>query len=193
MLNGDRGYSQKGPRPESASYYYSVPHLAVGGSVTREGVTAKVTGEAWLDHEWSSDYLDPDAVGWDWTGINFDDGSALMAFRIRSKDGTTHWSGATLRSADGTMRTLSPQDIVMTPQRQWRSERTAVLYPTHWLVRVGELNFELQPLFEDQENDTRATTGAIYWEGAVSAKRNGQVIGRGYLELTGYGAALKLR
>ncbi len=193
MLNGDRGFSQKSPLPESASYYYSIPHLSVAGSVTRDGVESTVTGEAWLDHEWSSEYLDPDAAGWDWTGINFDDGSALMAFRIRAKDGTTRWAGATLRAANGQSHTFAPEDIHFTPLRRWRSERTGVSYPTTWQVQVGDLHFELQPLLQDQENDTRATTGAIYWEGAVTATIAGHSIGRGYLELTGYGTALRLR
>lgn len=193
MLNGDRGFSQKSPLPESASYYYSVPHLNVTGMVTRDGVDSKVTGEAWLDHEWSSEYLDPDAAGWDWTGINFDDGSALMAFRIRANDGTTRWSGASVRAGNGQMRVVAPKDVVFTPLRRWRSDRTGVTYPTAWRLRVGELDLELQPLLQDQENDTRATTGAIYWEGAVTAESQGRAIGRGYLELTGYGTALRLR
>ena len=80
---GEDGYSRKGPSETDASVYYSLPHLAVSGTLTRDGDGAKVTGEAWLDREWASSYLAPNAVGWDWTGLNFDDGSALMAFRIR--------------------------------------------------------------------------------------------------------------
>jgi predicted secreted hydrolase len=87
MLNGDRGYSRKGPRPEQASYYYSMPQMAVAGTVVRDGKRSVMTGRAWLDREWSSSYLPPDAAGWDWTGINFDDGGALMAFQIRGRGG----------------------------------------------------------------------------------------------------------
>ncbi|RZL51614.1 MAG: carotenoid 1,2-hydratase, partial [Sphingomonas sp.] len=87
LPQGIGGYSRKGPRPEEASYYYSVPHLRVTGRVRKGGGTVAVTGEAWLDREWSSNYLAPAAQGWDWTGLNFDDGSALMAFRIRRKGG----------------------------------------------------------------------------------------------------------
>lgn len=193
LLNGDRGFSQKSPLPQSASYYYSVPHLSVTGRVTRDGTDEAVSGEAWLDHEWSSEYLDPDAAGWDWTGLNFEDGSALMAFRIRAKDGSVRWAGATLRAVDGAVRVYAPKDIHFTPLKQWRSERTGIIYPTQWQIEVGDLRIELLPLLQDQENDTRSTTGAIYWEGAVAASRAGAVIGRGYLELTGYGTALKLR
>ena len=82
MLQGEKGFSKKGPRPEQASYYYSIPHLQVSGSVQRGSRTIEVKGTAWLDREWSSTYLDPRAVGWDWVGFNFDDGAALMAFQI---------------------------------------------------------------------------------------------------------------
>jgi hypothetical protein len=107
MLNGIAGYSQKGPRPESASGYYSVPQLRVTGSVLRGGQREDVTGEAWLDHEWSSAYLDERAAGWDWIGLNLDDGGALMAFRIRDRDGRTHWAGGTLRRPDGTQHPIT--------------------------------------------------------------------------------------
>jgi len=40
---------------------------------------------------------------------------------------------------------------------------------------------------------TRLSTGAIYWEGAVQALEQGRPVGRGYLELTGYGGRLQLR
>jgi predicted secreted hydrolase len=46
---------------------------------------------------------------------------------------------------------------------------------------------------DDQENDTRFSTGAIYWEGAVRAFEDRHPVGRGYLELTGYGERLQLR
>ena len=90
LLNGDSGFSRKGPAEKSASYYYSVPHLKVTGTVSRGRRSSEpVNGEAWLDHEWSSEYLDAQAVGWDWTGINLDDGGALMVFRIRAAGGAT--------------------------------------------------------------------------------------------------------
>jgi predicted secreted hydrolase len=193
MLNGIAGYSQKGPRPESASGYYSVPQLRVTGSVLRGGQREDVTGEAWLDHEWSSAYLDERAAGWDWIGLNLDDGGALMAFRIRDRDGRTHWAGGTLRRPDGTQQAFRPDEIEFIPGRRWRSPRTGVEYPVEFEVRAGALRFALEPLMDDQESDTRGSTGAIYWEGAVEAitEDRGNV-GRGYLELTGYGEKLQL-
>jgi predicted secreted hydrolase len=194
MLNGARGFSRKGPAARAASYYYSIPHLRVTGGVARgSSGTAAVSGDAWLDHEWSSEYLDPQAIGWDWTGINLDDGGALMAFRIRGTDAAVRWAGGTLRSADGRVEPLDSAEVAFTPRRSWVSPRTGTAYPVEMSVRAGSRAFLLQPLMDDQENDTRFSTGAIYWEGAVRAYERGHAAGRGYLELTGYGERLRLR
>ncbi len=193
LLEGEAGFSRKGTAPQAASYYYSVPHLAVEGTIRRRAVRDTVTGEAWLDHEWSSEYLEPQAVGWDWTGLNLDDGSALMAFRTRGADGRMRWGAATLRTADGKGMSFGAPEIAFEPRGSWRSPRTGILYPIRWQLRVGARTLELEPLLDDQENDTRVSTGAIYWEGAVRALEAGRIVGRGYLELTGYGERLRLR
>jgi len=192
MLNGNAGVSRKGPSPQAASYYYSLPHLRVSGDIRRGKAGARVTGEAWFDHEWSSEYLDPKAVGWEWIGVNLNDGSALMAFRIRGADGAARWAGGTLRGADGTTSVLDKSQIRFEPRRTWRSPRTGISYPVEWQVTAGARQFDLRPLLDDQENDTRVSTGAIYWEGAVRAYTQGQLAGLGYLELTGYGERLNL-
>ncbi|HZR69597.1 MAG TPA: lipocalin-like domain-containing protein [Burkholderiales bacterium] len=193
MLNGDRGVSRKGPRPGEASYYYSRPHLDVVGTVTVGGRAIGVRGEAWLDHEWSSEYLAPEAAGWDWIGINIEGGGALMAFRIRDKSGAKLWAGGTLRGPDRRARVLAPEEVDFTPLKRWRSPRTRTEYPVAMRVRAGDLRVELQPLMDDQELDARASTGTVYWEGAVRASADGRPLGLGYLELTGYGKPLKLQ
>jgi len=191
LLEGERGYSRKGPSSSQASYYYSQPHLAVIGSVFVGGIERVVSGEAWLDHEWSSEPLPEGAVGWDWVGINLEGGGALMAFRMRDKDGGSFWAGGSLRGADGRVRVLKPAEVRFSPLRRWRSPRTGVEYPVSMLVEAGPLAVELEPLMDDQELDSRASTGTVYWEGAVRVKP-GKAAGRGYLELTGYWKPLKL-
>ena len=193
LLNGEGGFSRKGPSPLSASYYYSEPHLRVSGHLARARQDATVSGEAWLDHEWSSDYLADTAVGWDWIGLNLDDGGAVMAFRIRDRQGQSYWSAGTVRTADGEVRSLAPEAIGFTALRRWRSPHSGTSYPVSVSVRVGEREFTLEPLLDDQENDARASSGAIYWEGAVTALERQQPVGRGYLELTGYDQPLVLR
>jgi len=192
LAQGDSGYSRKGPAPQQASYYYSRPHLAVTGTLTVGGAASDVTGNAWLDHEWSSESMAPDAIGWDWTGINLADGGALMAFRIRDKAGGVVWAGGTLRERDGPARALGPGDVRFVPTRSWRSPRTGVDYPVAMRVTAGATDITLEPLIDDQELDSRASTGTIYWEGAVRALTGGREVGRGYLELTGYGMPLRL-
>jgi len=194
LLEGDHGYSQKGPSGAQASYYYSQPQLAVEGAITRRGTMRSVRGRAWLDHEWSEAYLDPRASGWDWTGINLDNGDALMAFRIRARDdpARTLWSSATFRDAAGRTRAFDGDDVQFVPSRSWTSPRTNARYPVACTLRVGGAEYVLEPLFDDQELDSRASTRVVYWEGAVVARRDGAVMGRGYLELTGYAGALRL-
>ena len=129
LLQGEKGFSKKGPLPEQASHYYSMPHLEVSGTVQRGNRTVQVKGTAWLDREWSSAYLDPRAVGWDWVGFNFDDGGALMAFQIRGEDGAALWAGGTYRDAQGAATTFAPDDVRFTTMRTWRSPRTGAEYP----------------------------------------------------------------
>ena len=169
VLQGERGFSRKGHRPEEASYYYSRPQLAVAGKVN--GTDAR--GTAWLDHEWSSAYLAPEAAGWDWAGINFFDGRSLMAFRMRERNGAEHYV-----SPGSSFKTL----------RTWPSPRTGVRYPVSMEVN----GLRLEPLMDDQELDSRASTGTIYWEGAVRAFAQEREVGRGYLELTGYWKPMRL-
>ena len=214
MRQGQDGYSQKGPNPSEASYYYSEPQLRVSGAVSAVSTTASttppgsaptrvtsdsgnakpatlvnvpVTGSAWLDHEWSSTVLNPKAVGWDWLGANMDDGSALMAFSIRAKDGHAIWAHAAWRDANGAVKDYGPDAVAFTALRRWRSPRTDITYPVAQQLSTGATQWQLIPLFDDQELDSSQSTGAVYWEGAVRINRNGQQVGQGYLELTGYG------
>ena len=190
LLQGDAGVSRKGPLPQQASYYYSRPQLAVSGTITLAERTLPVDGIAWLDHEWSSEYLAAQASGWDWTGIDLDDGGAFMAFRIRDRDGSTLWSGGTWQRPDGRVDRFGERDVRFEPVRRWRSPRTGIEYPVAMRVTAGAFAATLEPLLDDQELDARATVGTVYWEGAVRA--SGAAGGRGYLELTGYGEPLRL-
>lgn len=192
MLNGRAGFSTKAADPRHASYYYSRPQLKVEGTLTLAGKTRPVSGQAWLDHEWSSEVLPPGAQGWDWIGINLADGSALMAFRLRGVAGSALWSAATFRQADGSTRSLPPAAVTFEALRQWRSPRTGIAYPVEWRVRLEQRLFRLQVLMDDQELDSRRSTGAIYWEGAVRLLEDEREVGRGYLEMTGYGEKMRL-
>ena len=193
LLQGEQGYSRKGPGPDQASYYYSEPQLRTTGAIVgANGLEQTVSGLTWLDHEWSSQVLDPEASGWDWVGINLDDGGALMAFQIRSRRGSKIWSHATWRDASGKITHYMPDQVSFTPQARWRSPRTNAEYPVATLIATGDVQWQVTPLQQDQELDARQSSGAVYWEGAVTVQRNGRPAGRGYLELTGYYRPMKL-
>jgi predicted secreted hydrolase len=192
LLQGQGGYSRKGPRPPQASYYYSWPHLNARGRLRTQQGDFAVSGTAWLDHEWSSAYLDPSAAGWDWAGINLHDSAALTVFRIRGKSGGYVWAGGSYRARAGPTQAFAPDEVSFETIRSWRSPRTGVEYPVAMRVHAAGRTFELLPLMDDQELDSRASTGTIYWEGAVRASSAGREVGRGYLELTGYWEPLKL-
>ncbi|SFP56509.1 Predicted secreted hydrolase [Nitrosomonas cryotolerans] len=192
ILQGDKGFSRKGPTLAQASYYYSEPHLNVAGTIFHHNQPVTVSGRAWLDHEWSSELLDAEAVGWDWVGANLADGSAFMAFQIRHKNGTQLWAQAILRDASGHVTQFKPEQIEFVPVRTWRSPYTEAIYPVVMRVHTDTAEWLLTPLLDDQELDSRQSIGAAYWEGAVTLTRDGQFAGQGYLELTGYADSLNL-
>ena len=193
LLQGDAGFSRKGPQPQQASHYVSEPQLGAAGTLTLDGQAMAVQGKAWLDHEWSDSLLDPQAVGWDWIGINLDDGSALTAFRLRRADGSALWAGGSFRAAGQPVRDFKPDELHFTPLRAWTSPVTRAVYPVEWAVDTPAGRFAVRALLDNQELDSRASTGAIYWEGLSELlDASGRRVGLGYLEMTGYAQAMHL-
>jgi predicted secreted hydrolase len=189
MLQGDAGFSQKGVRAEQASYYVTWPQLRVGGSIVLDGKSQATQGVAWFDHEWSSEVLGEADVGWDWLGINLADGGALMAFRIRDAAGATVFAHATLRDAVGRTQIWSGNDVQFKALRKWRSAR-GTEYPVETELRFGPHMIRTKPSIDDQELSTRRPAPVTYWEGLVQVE--GTLVGRGYLELTGYAGKIVL-
>ncbi|MCX7224756.1 MAG: carotenoid 1,2-hydratase [Burkholderiales bacterium] len=202
LLQGDRGLSRKGPEPKQASYYYSLPQLRASGTLRLGGkaVSGKalaVQGQAWLDHEWSDELLHPQAVGWDWIGMNLADGSALTAFQLRNKAGAALWDGGSFRhpamGLDKPPHVFSPGEVIFRPVRYWLSPLTGARYPVEWLVRTPADIYTVRAIVDNQELDSRASTGAVYWEGLSELlDSHGKTVGRGYLEMTGYTGRLQL-
>lgn len=200
LLQGEAGFSRKGPRPTQASFYYSRPWLAAQGEIAWSDtdrarlVARRVKGHVWFDHEWSSELLDAQAQGWDWVGLHLADGSALTAFQVRGADGRALWQYA--RWVDSEQRIIKgaaqTETVVFEPLRRWRSPRSGASWPVSQRLRTGGRVIELQPIFDDQELETRGSTGITYWEGAVTVTEAGRTIGRGYLELTGYAQAMRI-
>ncbi len=195
LLQGDQGFSRKGPQEKQASFYYSLPQLQVTGTLAIEDQPMAVQGRAWLDHEWSQALMHPQAVGWDWIGMNLLDGSALTAFRLRDKTGQALWAGGSFRapSLGAKPQTFGPDEVVFQPVRSWTSPLTQAKYPVEWTVQVRADTYTVKAVIDPQELDSRASTGAVYWEGLSELfNTQGTLVGRGYLEMTGYASPLQL-
>ncbi len=193
VLHNGNGWIDFGPA--GGSYYYSRPTLSVAGTLIVDGSLRQVSGEAWFDHQWG-DFISVGGGGWDWFAVNLADGSALTISKVRASDGTYPLVYGTYVDATGAATHLGPADftVMADPAATWTSPATNVTYPAGWEVRIpGEgLVIDLRPTVANQELDTRATTGVVYWEGSqvVSGTRNGTPIaGQAYVELTGYGPA----
>lgn len=193
LLQGDAGFSRKGPAETQASHYYSEPQLAASGRIGIDGRPRVSRGSAWLDHEWSDELLHPQAVGWDWVGFNLADGSALTAFRLRRADGSVLWSGGSHRRAGGATQPFAPEAVRFTPGRPWRSPASNASYPVEWSIETPAGRFAVRALMDAQELDSRASTGTAYWEGLSELlDETGRRVGLGYLEMTGYAGVLRL-
>jgi predicted secreted hydrolase len=193
ILQGNSGYSPKGPQPGNASYYYSLTRLETSGTVQVGGASYAVSGLSWMDHEWSTSGLAADQVGWDWFSVQMDDGSELMVFQLRKEDGSMDpFSSGTLIAKDGSARHLDRDEFEIRVDDTWRSPHSGATYPARWTIVVpaGNLVLEIEPLLVDQELAVSYT----YWEGAVrvEGQRAGRAVqGYGYVELTGYAGSMQ--
>jgi len=191
VLQGDAGLSQKGDEPGNASYYYSFTRLRTEGTVvTAEGDTVAVTGQAWMDREWSTSALDETQAGWDWFALQLDDGRDLMVYRLRGVDGSTDpLSEGVLLDGEGVRTRLAADDFRLSVVESWTSDVDGAEYPSTWRVEVPSegIALRVEPVLRDQEMNVTVR----YWEGAVDlydadAGRGAEPLGRGYVELTGY-------
>lgn len=185
VRQGEQGLSRKSASAGNASYYYSMPHLAGHGQLKLNGQVLEVHAHAWLDREWSTSALDKNQQGWDWFALQLDDGASLMFYRLRLAGGRTDpLSAGTFVDADGRITRLAAGDVMLTATAHWLSPATGIRYPAAWRLEIGPANkvLEIKPRLAQQE----WTRGFRYWEGAVSVSSGGAVVGRGYVELTGY-------
>ena len=193
VIHGENGVSVKAAGGSSASHYYSIPRLETTGEIFRNGATHPFRGESWFDHEWSSSQLGKGEVGWDWICLQWDDGAALMLYRMRLENGGQDPStSGTWIAPDGTTTHLRASDFQMTATATWKSKTGGAPYPIGWKITLPaqRAEFTLRATVEDQELKLGPIT---YWEGAIDAvgMRDSKAIkGTGYLELTGYSGTL---
>jgi predicted secreted hydrolase len=199
-LHGVRGLSQKASCVGCASYYYSLTRMKVNGTLRKNGAPPlTVSGLTWMDHEFGSNQLTPEQVGWDWFSLQLDDNTELMLYLMRRKDGKFDVnSSGTYVAADGSTRHLRLQDYTVTATGSWKSPHSNATYPMGWKVSIPALKAELEiiPELEDQELAKRNDTDVTYWEVAstVRGNINGKAItGRAYVEMTGYAEVFNKR
>jgi predicted secreted hydrolase len=194
IFHGADGISRKGAEPGQASHYYSLTRLKTSGTLRIRGEEIPVTGESWFDHEWATNQLGENQVGWDWFSLQFADGSELMLFQLRAKDGSRDpHSAGTFIDKEGRATEVGAGDFTLEPVEMWKSPGSGVSYPIAWRVGVASLGLDVQvkAAMEDQELLLQPIT---YWEGAVRAvgTRGGQPVqAKGYLEMTGYSGAVR--
>lgn len=185
VLQGDAGLSQKGREPGNASFYYSVPRIAAEGTIRDGQTTRRVAGQAWLDREWSTSALDAEQVGWDWFALQLDDGTDIMYYQLRLRDGSPDpLSKGRWMPRDAPDRLLRPEDVELVP-RSFTTLPSGRRYPVAWTLSVPEFGRKLsiEAVLERQEMNSFIP----YWEGAVDVRdAEGRKIGRGFVEMTGY-------
>ncbi|RMF87264.1 MAG: carotenoid 1,2-hydratase [Nitrospinota bacterium] len=199
VIHGEEGISRKGTAPENASHYYSYTRMQTRGTLWIGGKPLAVTGLSWMDHEFMSNQLEPDQVGWDWFSMQLDNRQEIMLYLIRYQDPQRPpFASGTLVYADGTWRHLSAGDFSVQVLDWWTSAKSGARYPIRWRVTVPAeaIRLTLTPTVKDQELDTSASTGVIYWEGSVritGTRRGEPLAGKGYVEMTGYASLLTRR
>lgn len=184
VLQGDRGYSQKGREKGNASVYFSMTRIATDGVIRIDSEVFNVTGSSWMDKEWSTSALEPEYEGWDWFSLQLDTNQELMLYQLRSKyGGVSPFSSGSYVAPNGDKITLDHDQYVITPVETWKSPHSGAVYPARWIVEIPslDLKFDIIPLMSDQEHQHSFQ----YWEGAIKIESD-DVGGFGYVELTGY-------
>jgi predicted secreted hydrolase len=193
VVHGVNGVSQKSAGAGRASHYVSLTRLETEGTLRVDGHDYRVRGLSWMDHEFFTHSLAANQSGWDWFSLQFDDGSELMLYRLRRKDGTVEpQSSGTYIDSRGRARHLRLEEFQLVPLRTWTSPATRGTYPIEWTVRVPSagIDLEVRTRLDDQELVGTSKAAPVYWEGAVDI--TGTHRGHGYVELTGYAGAVKM-
>jgi predicted secreted hydrolase len=192
ILQGPGGVNAKGREPGQASYYYSMTRLKTAGALSVGGKVYQVEGTSWMDHEFSSNALGKDQVGWDWMGLQLDDGTDLMVYRLRTSSGATDYLSGTRITADGQPHYLSDKELSLEGSDVWRSPSSGGAYPQRWTIHCAGLPpLVVRSELPGQELITSDSTEVSYFEGAAEVlDEQSRRVGEGYLEMTGYSKSI---
>jgi predicted secreted hydrolase len=189
-LHGEKGQAKKGVQPGQSSYYYSLPNLPTRGTLSVNKEELAVSGVSWMDHEFGSNQLAEEDIGWDWFALHLPDSVEVMLYLLRRRDGTfAPYAAGSIMRRGRVVRHLASGDFHCQPTAWWTSSHSGARYPVEWKIKFDDYDLGIRAAFENQELDTRQSTGVVYWEGYVNinGEHNGRRIsGMGYLEMTGY-------
>jgi len=196
VIHGNNGISQKGSEKGNASHYFSYTRMKTTGQIFVRGKAYNVLGSSWMDHEYSSNQLNDELVGWDWFSLKLDDKTELMLYLLRRKTGGVDaFSSGTFIAADGSSHHIKQEEFIVRPLSYWTSEKSGIVYPASWKLELPNFGIELtlSPDLSEQELYNLRSISASYWEGSVSVAgtiAGNSIKGKGYVELVGYGKAL---
>ena len=196
VIHGNNGISKKGSEKGNASHYFSYTRMKTTGQIFVKGKAYNVIGSSWMDHEYSSNQLNDELVGWDWFSLKLDDKTELMLYLLRRKTGgVDSFSSGTFIAADGSSRHIKQEEFIVRPLSYWTSKKSGIVYPASWELELPNFGIKLtlSPDLNEQELYDLRSISASYWEGSVSVEgtiRGDSIKGKGYVELVGYGKPL---
>ena len=196
VIHGNNGISKKGSEKGNASHYFSYTRMKTTGQIFVKGKAYNVIGSSWMDHEYSSNQLNDELVGWDWFSLKLDDKTELMLYLLRRKTGgVDSFSSGTFIAADGSSRHIKQEEFIVRPLSYWTSKKSGIVYPASWELKLPNFGIKLtlSPDLNEQELYDLRSISASYWEGSVSVEgtiRGDSIKGKGYVELVGYGKPL---
>ena len=196
VIHGNNGISKKGSEKGNASHYFSYTRMKTTGQIFVKGKAYNVIGSSWMDHEYSSNQLNDELVGWDWFSLKLDDKTELMLYLLRRKTGgVDSFSSGTFIAADGSSRHIKQEEFIVRPLSYWTSKKSGIVYPASWELKLPNFGIKLtlSPDLNEQELYDLRSISASYWEGSVSVEgtiRGNSIKGKGYVELVGYGKTL---
>ena len=196
VIHGNNGISKKGSEKGNASHYFSYTRMKTTGQIFVKGEAYNVIGSSWMDHEYSSNQLNDELVGWDWFSLKLDDKTELMLYLLRRKiGGVDSFSSGTFIAAGGSSRHIKQEEFIVRPLSYWTSKKSGIVYPASWKLELPNFGIELtlSPDLNEQELYNLRSISASYWEGSVSVEgtiAGNSIKGKGYVELVGYGKTL---
>jgi predicted secreted hydrolase len=180
-------------KPDNLYYYSFTRNLVQGQIQTSEGIE-NVRGQGWFDHQWGRDYGLIKGIGWNWFGLQLNDGRELLLNeRLSSKSKRSFSPMANLIEEGGSLKFT--REVFCKERKFWHSHKTDAIYPIEWKIIIPDFSIELDVKADipEQEMPIFGPLQAI-WEGTcilsgqeiLPNKKRISLAGKGFMELVGY-------